>query len=636
MMRTSPWSAFLGTPLYNVYLRLLGARIGRNVILNSHAPVCTDLVTIGDNTIVRKNTIMLGYRAQSNFIHIGPVAIGSNAYVGEASVLDIDTAMGDNTQLGHASSLQSGQRVPDGKRYHGSPAIETSSNYCPIDGRNGVAVRFALYLSFILATTLLIALPVVTFLIYYVWGFYCQTPLTSLYCPPISMSIPLLLALSSALFFGALGLGLAVMYVIPRLCMMALRPGVTYTNFGFHYLLQGIIRGFSSSDFFCTLFGDSSAIVKYMSYIGWNLNTVYQTGSNMGNEQFHDNPFLCNIGSGTMVSDGVSMINMQMSPTSFRLEESKIGDKNYLGSAISYPPNGRTGNNVLLGTKVMVPIDGPVRENVGLLGSPAFEIPRMVNSDRCINKSFDEQTRLARLRRKNVYNLGTALIFLASRWVALFSFLFVLWQGFVFWQAVGSLDRFLFAFLAAIVAGTAFNIAFFIVLERAILGFRRLKPRLVSIYDPYFWLHERYWKLNPLFTLIMFAGTPFRGMLLRAMGVKVGAKLFDGGSVIQERSMTEIGDYANLNEGCIFQGHSLEEGVFKSDYIRIGNRCSIGPGAFVHYGVSTGDDVVIDADSYLMKGETLDSHTGWRGNPARLARYHEAQTDGGMQDAIQN
>ena len=109
------------------------------------------------------------------------------------------------------------------------------------------------------------------------------------------------------------------------------------------------------------------------------------------------------------------MINMQMSATSFRLAESKIGDNNFLGNDISYPPNGRTGTNVLFGTKTMVPIDGPVRENVGLLGSPAFEIPRMVDRDRDMNASFDEQTRLARLRRKNRYNFVTALIFLASQ-----------------------------------------------------------------------------------------------------------------------------------------------------------------------------------------------------------------------------
>ena len=174
--------------------------------------------------------------------------------------------------------------------------------------------------------------------------------------------------------------------------------------------------------------------------------------------------------------------------------------------------------------------------------------------------------------------------------------------------------------------------AFFIVLDRASIGFKRLKPKLVSIYDPYFWSHERYWKLTALPILAMFVGTPLRGMLLRAIGMKVGAKLFDGGAGIPELSLVEVGDYTNLNEGCVLQAHSLEEGVFKSDYIRLGNRCSLGPGAFVHYGVSTGDDVVIDADSFLMKGETLDSHTGWRGNPARLARCHEAQTEVCVQD----
>jgi non-ribosomal peptide synthetase-like protein len=628
LMRTSPAAAFIGTPLYNAYLRLMGARIGRNVMLRCQfAPVCTDLVTIGDNTILSNETSLLCYRAQSNFIHTGPVTIGSNAFVGEGSVLDIDTAMGDNTQLGHASSLQSGQRVPDGKRYHGSPAVETSSDYCPIEGKNGTALRGVIYVSFILATLLLIAVPAVMILIYYVWGLYCHSTLTSLYCPAISsMSSLLLLALSAALFFGALGLGLAAVYVIPRLCMMALRPGVNYPNFGFHYLLQSIIRSVSNSDFFSSLFGDSSFIVTYMRYVGWNLNTVYQTGSNMGSDQKHDNPFLCNIGSGTMISDGLKMINTHMSATSFRLAEAKIGDNNFVGNGISYPPNGCTGTNVLFGTKTMIPIDGPVREDVGLLGSPAFEIPRKVGRDRDMNASFNEQTRLARLRRKNAYNFVTALIFLTGQWVAVFA-AFVLGRA-----AFTSYGHFgIIAFFAASVADIAFNMAFFMVLEHAIMGFKRLKPQLASIYDPYFWWHERYWKLNAFPILTMFAGTPLRGMLLRAMGMKVGAKLFDCSLGIPERSLTEVGDYANLNEGCVLQAHSLEEGVFKSDYIRLGNRCSLGPGALVHYGVSTGDDVVLDADSFLMKGEILDSHTGWRGNPAELTR-HVARAEVCVQD----
>jgi len=125
-------------------------------------------------------------------------------------------------------------------------------------------------------------------------------------------------------------------------------------------------------------------------------------------------------------------------------------------------------------------------------------------------------------------------------------------------------------------------------------------------------------------------------MLFRAMGMKVGRMVFDCSRSFTERTLTEIGDYANLNEGCILQAHSLEEGVFKSDYIRVGNGCSIGPGAFVHYGVCMADHDVLDADSFLMKGETPETHTGWRGNPAKLVRRlvaHEAGREGASKTA---
>jgi len=309
------------------------------------------------------------------------------------------------------------------------------------------------------------------------------------------------------------------------------------------------------------------------------------------------------------------MINTHMSATSFQLAESKIGDNNYLGNDIFYPPNGKTGRNVLLGTKTMIPVDGPVREDVGLLGSPAFEIPRMVDRDRDMNASIDEDTRRVRLRQKNAYNLVTALLFLMSRWMSVFAAM-VLWTA-----ALASYDRFgVFALFAATVAMATASIAFYVLLERASLRFRRLEPKLASIYDPYFWFHERHWKLSESPITGLFSGTPFRATMLRALGMKVGRKVFDCSRSITERTLTEIGDYANLNEGCVLQAHSLEEGVFKSDYIRLGSGCSIGPGAFVHYGVSMGDHVVLDADSFLMKGEVLESHTGWRGNPAKLAR----------------
>ncbi len=142
LMRTAPVAAFPGSPLYNLYLRAarrqdrprrrhpLPLRAGLRPICSRSATTRSCARTPSCSAIARS----------SNFIEIGPIDIGSDAFVGEASVLDIDTAMGDGAQLGHASSLQSGQRVPDGKRYHGSPAVETTSDYCPIE-RHGSAPR---------------------------------------------------------------------------------------------------------------------------------------------------------------------------------------------------------------------------------------------------------------------------------------------------------------------------------------------------------------------------------------------------------------------------------------------------------------------------------------------------------------
>ena len=85
------------------------------------------------------------------------------------------------------------------------------------------------------------------------------------------------------------------------------------------------------------------------------------------------------------MSDGLSFMNAEYSNTSFRLRRADVGAHNFLGNAIAYPAGARTGDNCLLATKVMVPIHGKVRRDVGLLGSPAFEIPRSVERDRAFD-----------------------------------------------------------------------------------------------------------------------------------------------------------------------------------------------------------------------------------------------------------
>ncbi|HGG59060.1 MAG TPA: hypothetical protein ENK26_03975 [Gammaproteobacteria bacterium] len=75
---------FRGYPIYNLYLRLLGAKIGRNVVIERRHPlIVTDLLRIGDNTILKNDSQLIGYKARRNRLHIGAIDIGDNVSVGE-------------------------------------------------------------------------------------------------------------------------------------------------------------------------------------------------------------------------------------------------------------------------------------------------------------------------------------------------------------------------------------------------------------------------------------------------------------------------------------------------------------------------------------------------------------------------
>src|SRR6266516_77102 len=131
LIRSNPGALlFIGSPLYVLYLRALGAKIGPGVaIFSRRVPVCTDLLTIGAGTVIRKESFFLCYRAQAGRIETGAVTLGRDVFIGEKTVLDINTSMGDGAQLGHTSALHSGQAVPDGERWHGSPAQRTDVDY---------------------------------------------------------------------------------------------------------------------------------------------------------------------------------------------------------------------------------------------------------------------------------------------------------------------------------------------------------------------------------------------------------------------------------------------------------------------------------------------------------------------------
>jgi non-ribosomal peptide synthetase-like protein len=105
-------------------------------------------------------------------------------------------------------------------------------------------------------------------------------------------------------------------------------------------------------------------------------------------------------------------------------------------------------------------------------------------------------------------------------------------------------------------------------------------------------------------------------VLSRALGAQIGARVFDDGCAMPERTLVSVGDDCTLSSGSIIQCHSQEDGSFKSDRSRLAAGCTLGTGALVHYGATLGDGVVVAPDSFLMKGTQAVSGTFWSGNPA--------------------
>jgi hypothetical protein len=371
-----------------------------------------------------------------------------------------------------------------------------------------------------------------------------------------------------------------------------------------------LIVRLTNRKFFTEMFGDSSYIVGYLRSLGYKLTPVVQTGSNFGMAVQHENPYLSSVGSGTVVADGLSLLNADFSSTSFRVSDVSIGRDNFLGNHIAYPAQGRTGDNCLLGTKVLVPIEGEVREGVGLLGSPSFEIPRTVARDSNLDVQDPDELR-RKLRAKNRHNAVTVALRLVTRWVHLFGLTLLSLGAVNLYQVWGAAS-----FLPYTVAGLLFTVVFFVSVERAVDRLQMVAPSGCSIYARAFWRHERAWKVPSETYFRLFDGTPFKSVLWRLLGVRIGRRVFDDGCFLTERTFTAIGDNCTLNAGSVIQCHSQEDGAFKSDRTVLGAGCTLGVGSFVHYGVSMGDGAVLAPDSFLMKGEEIAPQGNWGGNPA--------------------
>ncbi|GGO64575.1 amino acid adenylation protein [Microbacterium nanhaiense] len=122
-MVAAPWfaNAAAGTPALAMWLRSLGAKIGKGVWTDSYWLPEPDLVTLGDGATVNRGCVVQTHLFHDRVMSIDTVVLEKGATLGPHSVILPAATIGADATVGPASLVMRGESVPVGSRWSGNP-----------------------------------------------------------------------------------------------------------------------------------------------------------------------------------------------------------------------------------------------------------------------------------------------------------------------------------------------------------------------------------------------------------------------------------------------------------------------------------------------------------------------------------
>ena len=110
-----------GTPALNVWLRSLGATIGRGVWCDTYWLPEADLARLGDGSTVNRGCVVQTHLFHDRIMSMDSVTLDAGATLGPHSVILPAARIGEHGTVGPASLVMRGELVPVGSRWSGNP-----------------------------------------------------------------------------------------------------------------------------------------------------------------------------------------------------------------------------------------------------------------------------------------------------------------------------------------------------------------------------------------------------------------------------------------------------------------------------------------------------------------------------------
>jgi non-ribosomal peptide synthetase-like protein len=593
----SPASYFAGTPIINIFYRMLGAKIGKDTYINVHTASAFDLLTIGNNVSICTDTHIKGYVITDGYLHIGSIEIEDGCFIGTRCYLSENTRMEQNSSLEDLSLLPSGATIPVNENWQGSPAEKIGVNNKVQQIKVWNSSHFLLYMVGVFI------FPLITMLAYFP-GMMLITHIDYSRDDYQFLSFTILVAISFVLLLCL------IIAFLKWLMLGNIKEGKYPVGSLFYYRKW----------FFDQLMTLSLQVIGtlyttlYLQFWFKLLGVKIGKRSEISTVEFIS-PDLLVAGDECFLADSVSVGASHVRNGYISIAKTFIGNRTFVGNSAVVSPGTVLGNEVLVGVLSKMKTENiPTPDGTSWFGSPAVYLPRRdINQSFPITRTYKPTKKLFALRYFieffRVTLPATLFIVMASMITNITSYLQV------------DLDLlqlmlvFPFLYIAASMAG-------FIVLalfKWIVIG--RYRPSNKPLWSGFVWRSELvtglYENFGVLFFLNVLTGTPFIKLPLWLLGCKIGRRTCINTTQITEFDLVKVGDYSALNDNCTIQTHLFEDRVMKMSYVDIGKECSVGGMSVVLYDSKMEFGSRLDNLSVLMKGETLSKMSTFVGAPAK-------------------
>ncbi|MDN0075724.1 amino acid adenylation domain-containing protein [Crenobacter sp. SG2303] len=600
-----------GSPLHATYLRLMGAKIGRDALIGSISLRVPDLLTVGDGASIGASVNLENARVERGHLLLGSIDISDDAYVGSYATLESGTVIEPRGRLEGLSALGSGQRVPAGQVWDGAPARwqpERVPESYPSRRQPGLFGRLAATLAYLAGAALVSALffmPVFPSFMLIDWVDANWLDLSSQGAPGFSaFAVYLLLALpASALLVVATMLTAAALrwLVLPRLAagQWPVHSRVYYRKWITNQIQEAslhVLHGLYASVFAPWWYRLLGARVGKGAEISTAMGVV---------------PDMLTLGDDTFIADAVMLGDEEIDAGWMRLRPTVVGHRSFVGNG-AYIPDGTTlPEDVLIGVQSKAP--AALSSGDTWVGSPPMKLPAREQLAGFPEHLTFRPSAGRRIARGTIETLRTVLPLALVIAVGYWTVLAVLpiaargdWVEAVtllastgLWYGVGS--------LLLVVA-----------LKWSLIG--RYTPHAAPMWTRFVWLSEAitsvYESMAIPNCLNFLRGTPLLSYALRLFGVKIGRGVYLDTADVTEFDCVRIGDYSVFNAWSGPQTHLFEDRVMKIGRVEVGAGVTVGVRATVLYDASIGDGATLGPLTLVMKGEHIPAASLWTGTPA--------------------